>query len=243
MTIRSTVLLGLWLMCPPTLDFAAEATVVLDTGRRVRGEIVADDSTADVLTLNQQRPGAILVWHGNWNRIRMATVDGVEMTGTELRDRFRRANASAVIEIAVANESARVATPAVRSLPTNHTSPRGLPGLQVTGPMAGPRLTMMPDMPPMGFVATCFDDGLCGRGVVIGLRDDPLSGYPDLEGRQFPYGVPLSERGYARDLFRNSRAIDVYGPPSFVGPVPLPALGARYGSPSSVLIAPGLRAH
>jgi hypothetical protein len=243
MKIRSTVLLGLWLVCQPTLAFAAEATVVLDTGRRVRGEIVADDSKADVLTLNQKRPGAMLVWHGNWNRVRTANVDGVEMTGTELRDRFRRDETSGVIENSVGIESARVTTPAVRLLPANHTSPRDLPGIPVTGPVTGPRLPTMSDMPPTGFATPWFDDGLCGRGVVIGFRDDPLSGYPDLEGRQFPYGVPLSERGYARDLFRNTRAIDVYGPPSFVGPVPLPALGARYGSPSSVLIAPGLRTH
>jgi hypothetical protein len=239
MNARSTILLVLWFLCPPSLILSADTTVLLDSGRRVRGDIVVYDSVADVLTMRQQRPGATLVWRANWDRIRSATVDNVELSGKELRDRTRRDVTALVIDKTTASESAHTSTPAVRILPTIHKSPEELAGRLAAIPMAGPRLPQITDTALTSVAARWYDDGLCGRGIVVGLRDDPLSGYPDLEGRQFPYGVPLSERGYTRDLFRNARAIDVYGPPNFVGPVPLPALSSGRPATSSVITTPG----
>lgn len=238
MNARSTILLVLWFHCPPSLIFSADTTVSLDSGRRVRGEIVVDESVADVLTVRQQRLGATLVWQSNWDRIRSANVGSVELSRNELRDRIRRDATPQKIEKTTVSELDPGTTPAVRILPTNHKSPEEPAGRMSAIPMAGPRLPQRTDTAVTSVAVRWFDDGLCGRGIVIGLRDDPLSGYPDLEGRQFPYGVPLSERGYARDLFRNARAIDVYGPPSFVGPVPLPALGSGRPATSSVITTP-----
>lgn len=233
--IRPALLFTLLFASPASLVFADAAIVTLDTGRRIRGEIVADESATDVLMLRQERPGAILVWQGRWNRIRTVHVDGVELTVAGLRDRIRQAKNPGAIDRTSEPESTPVTPPVLRSPPPERVSPQELPRSDMPMPGAGPLLPPAPGPAfahPMG---PYYDDGLCGRGVVVGLRDDPLSAYPDVEATHFPHGVPLSERGFARDLFRTTKAINVYGPPDFVGPVPLPAIG---GQPASWPVGP-----
>lgn len=235
MVSRLVLLTGLLFPCLPSLISAADFTVLLDTGRRVRGEIVGTDSTGNVLTIKLERPGAMLVWHGNWERIRTVTVDGVEWTGHQFREQMRHNKTPTSIGQAPEQTRPSLPAPAAHDLPQSLRTPVELQGIVAAEPLDGPQ-------PPPIFdpsIVPCCDDGLWGRGVVVGLRDDPLSAYPDLEAKQFPYGVPLSERAFARDLFRNTKAIDVYGPPSFVGPVPLPALNSRTFTPPSVFLAPG----
>ena len=51
--------------------------------------------------------------------------------------------------------------------------------------------------------------GLPTKGVVVGVREDPLRGYSDEVRRFFPNGVPLSERGFVLALMRARKAEDV----------------------------------
>lgn len=73
-------------------------------------------------------------------------------------------------------------------------------------------------LPPTGF------PGLPVEGRVIGVVDDPLSGYAAEVSRLFPGGVPLSERGYVRDLMRARMAREVLDT-EFVPVRPAPAPG------------------
>ncbi len=52
----------------------------------------------------------------------------------------------------------------------------------------------------------------------VGVRDEPLSAYVDDVRRVFPYGVPIDERGFVRDLMRSLKVRDVlaFPPPASV---------------------------
>lgn len=51
--------------------------------------------------------------------------------------------------------------------------------------------------------------GLPTKGVVVGVREDPLRGYSDEVRRFFPNGVPMSERGFVLALMRARKAEEV----------------------------------
>jgi hypothetical protein len=208
MTHHTLLLSVLWAFPAPQV-FATDAIVTLDTGRQIRGCISPDESTADFLTVRNERAGAILLWRGRWDRIRSVTFDGKDLRIGELRQQLRP----------------RITRPEVNSGPDSASIPSTHEGNSVRTPNTVTWHIPIDPNPALQFasaIPTFADDGLCGRGIVVGVRDDPLAAYPDLEAIHYASGIPVSERAFARNLFRDAKAIGVYGTPSFVGPVPLP---------------------
>ena len=69
---------------------------------------------------------------------------------------------------------------------------------------------------------------LLPRGVVVGVRPDPLAAYADLIPSSYPAGIPATEAGFALAVLRERRALDVLsaaggGSGPFVPPGRVPA--------------------
>jgi hypothetical protein len=211
---QPAVLISLVFAISTSQVFATDAIATLDTGRQVRGRIVSELSTAEFLTLQQDRAGARLTWRANWDRVVSIRWQNATLDAEILRDRLRKPGGGLTHP-----QPARTA----RDVEAQAQQPM----LVSDSPTVRPRLQFAE---PTTSVLRCNDDGLCGRGIIVGVRDDSLAAYPDLESNLFPHGVPLSERSFARDLLRGAKAIGVYGPPDFVGPVPLPTPRGEHAS-------------
>ena len=72
--------------------------------------------------------------------------------------------------------------------------------------------------------------------AVLGIREDPLAAYADLEARLYPHGIPVSERGFALAILREARLQQALGGPPPVAPAePVPS---RLPGASPVPIVP-----
>lgn len=68
----------------------------------------------------------------------------------------------------------------------------------------------------------------CDRGVIIGVREDPLSAYEPQLNQIYPDGVPTLERGFALELMRSQTAQRVLGSPGPQEAFPPPPEAAPY---------------
>lgn len=210
-------------------EASAEIRITLTNGRWILADEFSEDSTAQVAVVKSTRPGINVTRRVAWDSIAEATWDGHRYHGTDLRLR--------VLGNKSDEQSADLKIEMVRdALPGNTSHLQYAAYNSRLSPPAPPRLSY----PEQTTCLPCLDDGLCGRGIVVGVRDDPLSAYPAMESQYFPNGVPLSERWFAVDLFRAKTAQAALGPS--VIPMPsLPAPPPRPAMPGSGAVQPASR--
>ena len=205
---------------------SGQVVIELTDGKRLYLDAIGHESNSRTVALKAVRPGAELTRRLRWERIVSATLDGLTFDGPGLRTYVLKMYATAPDRSAHGPEAAapEIAVRRTRWAPPppigvqESVSSESIPGPWNPSPAGCCVSAPIPPEPHL----------LSSAGVLIGVRQDPLRAYPDLERQYFPNGIPLMERGYARELFRAITAQDALafpfapGLPAFPPVVPVP---------------------
>lgn len=192
---------------------SAEIRLSLADGQQLTADRIGPETDAQVLAARIERPGIVMTRKIPWSKIRSVQINEQPIAVAELRSRFAgRAEPPEGEPLGFRQErsSAEVeqATETGAPVPEGwHSEGWPFPPTVVAHPA--------PCLPPPPFPIIARPPGFAGVPIearVIGVRRDPISAYADAAAQRFPYGIPLSEAGFATELLRARTAAETLAP-------------------------------